>query len=94
VITTRGAVEVRVMVTGRLGPLHAGGRDVLVVGLPYHWNANELLPLALDLNVHIAEYKAATCDIRPGRRPHGRELERLVERYQRDAEHEGVHQRG
>ena len=34
-------------------------------------SANELLPLALDNNVHISEYKAATCDIRPGRRPRG-----------------------
>ena len=33
--------------------------------------ANELLPLVLDNNVHISEYKAATCDIRPGRRPRG-----------------------
>ena len=47
---------------------------------PYHWggvgivtgdSANELLPLALDNNVHISEYKVATCDIRPGRRPRG-----------------------
>ena len=49
-----------------------------LVGAPYHWggvgivtgdSANELLPLALDNNVHISEYKVATCDIRPGRRP-------------------------
>ena len=49
-----------------------------LVGAPYHWggvgivtgdSANELLALALDNNVHIAEYKVATCDIQPGRRP-------------------------
>ena len=48
------------------------------IGLPYHWgrkglvtgdSANELLPLVLDRNVHISEYKAATCDIRPGPAP-------------------------
>ena len=33
--------------------------------------ANELLSIALDPNVHIQETKAATCDIRPGRRPAG-----------------------
>ena len=52
-----------------------------LVGVPYHWGSvgivtgdsgNELLPLALDRNVHISEYKAATVDIRPGRRPRGR----------------------
>ncbi len=50
------------------------------VGLPYHWGSeglvtgdsvNDLLPFALDPNVFIQESKAATCDIRPGRRPRG-----------------------
>jgi formate dehydrogenase major subunit len=47
--------------------------------------ANELLSQVLDLNTHIAEYKAATCDIRPGRRPRGRELAALVDEYRRRA---------
>ena len=35
-------------------------------------SANDLLPIVLDPNVHIQEAKAATCDIRPGRKqtPH------------------------
>ena len=75
--TSRSAIEARVMVTDRLRPLTIDGRTVHVVGLPYHWgrnglvtgdSANELLPMVLDANVHIAEYKALTCDIRPGRR--------------------------
>ena len=55
------------------------GGAVHQVGLPYHWgrqrrssrgdSANDLLPLVLDPNVHISEFKAPTCDIRPGRRP-------------------------
>ena len=65
-----------------------------VVGTPYHWggvgivtgdSANELLPLALDNNVHISEYKVATCDIRPGRRPRGPARLELVEEYRRRA---------
>jgi formate dehydrogenase major subunit len=65
-----------------------------LVGVPYHWGAvgivtgdsgNELLPVALDSNVHISEYKAATCDIRPGRRPRGRGRLELVEEYRRRA---------
>jgi formate dehydrogenase major subunit len=35
----------------------------------------------LDPNVHIQESKAATCDIRPGRRPRGPALLELVESY-------------
>src|SRR4051794_3237548 len=105
IVTSRSAIEARVLVTPRLTPLRVDGRDVHVVGVPYHWGrsglvtgdaANELLPLALDLNVHIAEYKAATCDVRPGRRPRGAALTALVDSYRRRAGsyREGVHQFG
>jgi formate dehydrogenase major subunit len=92
IVTARAAVEARVMVTDRLKPLRVEGRDVHQVGLPYHWgrrglvtgdSANELLPLVLDLNVHISEYKTSTCDVRPGRRPRGPELRALVDDYRR-----------
>jgi formate dehydrogenase major subunit len=94
IVTARQAIEARVMVTDRIQPMRIQGRDMHLVGLPYHWgsrglvtgdSANELLPLALDSNVHISEYKAATCDIRPGRRPRGRERLELVEEYRRRA---------
>jgi formate dehydrogenase major subunit len=94
VVTARNAVEARVMVTERIAPLEIQGRAMHLVGAPYHWgsrglvtgdSANELLPLALDNNVHIDEYKAATCDIRPGRRPRGAERRALVEDYRRRA---------
>jgi formate dehydrogenase major subunit len=50
--------------------------------------------LVLDLNVHIAEYKALTCDVRPGRRPRGAALAALLEDYRRRAGSykEGAHQ--
>ena len=92
IVTTRTAIEARVMVTERLTPLTVRGRRVHQVGLPYHWGsqglvtgdpANALLPVVLDLNVHISEYKALTCDIVPGRRPRGAELEAFVEGYRR-----------
>jgi formate dehydrogenase major subunit len=75
--TLRAEVEARVMVTERVKPLRVGDREIHQIGLPYHWgenglargdSANDLLSLALDPNVQIGEYKAATCDIRPGRR--------------------------
>ena len=90
IVTARAAIEARVLVTDRLGPLEVQGRTLHQVGLPYHWGsrglttggtANDLFPLALDPNVHIQEVKAASCDIRPGRRPRGRALRELVESY-------------
>jgi formate dehydrogenase major subunit len=94
IISARQAVEARVLVTSRIKPLEIQGRTMHLVGTPYHWggvgivtgdSANELLPLALDNNVHISEYKVATCDIRPGRRPRGRARLELVEEYRRRA---------
>ena len=76
---------------GRNRPLRIPGEGVIhQVGLPYHWggeglvtgdSVNDLLPFALDPNVFIQESKAATCDIRPGRRPRGRARIELVEQY-------------
>ena len=75
--TSRAAIEARVLVTDRIAPLEVGGRLLHQVGLPYHWgqrgistgdSANDLFGLALDPNVHIQEVKAATCDVRPGRK--------------------------
>jgi formate dehydrogenase major subunit len=90
IVTARAAVEARVLVTERIPPLRVDGRLIHQVGLPYHWGsagyatgdaANDLLGVAMDPNVHIGEYKAATCDIRPGRRPRGADARRLVEDY-------------
>jgi formate dehydrogenase major subunit len=59
-------VEARVMVTDRCGRC-ASRAAVHQVGLPYHWGrsglvtgdaANELSPLVLDLNVHIASTRS------------------------------------
>ncbi len=90
IITARTAVEARVLVTSRMRTLTVAGRQLHQVGLPYHWgpnglvtgdSANELAALVLDPNVHIQEVKAMACDIRPGRRPHGPRLRRLVREY-------------
>jgi formate dehydrogenase major subunit len=76
--SARSSIEARVLVTERMATLRVQGRDLHQVGLPYHWGwkglsagdaANDLFALALDPNVGIQEVKAATCDIRPGRRP-------------------------
>ena len=96
IVTARTAVEARVLVTARMRTLTIGGRQLHQVGLPYHWGpnglvtgdaANELAALSLDPNVHIQEVKALACDIRPGRRPRGPGLRRLVREY---AERAGI----
>jgi formate dehydrogenase major subunit len=94
VVTARSAVEGRVLVTERAKPLRHGSTVIHQIGVPWHWGANglstgdaanELLAVALDPNVHIMETKAATCDIRPGRRPHGPDLVTYLAAYRRRA---------
>jgi formate dehydrogenase major subunit len=87
VVTSRSAIEARVLVTERMRPVRVAGRTCHQVGLPYHWGqrgltsggaANDLSHMSLDPNVHIQEVKAFTCDIRPGRRPRGPRLAQFV----------------
>jgi formate dehydrogenase major subunit len=93
IVSPRAAIEAKVMVTDRITPLLIAGRTVHQVGLPYHWGvgsdavvsgdaANDLLGVTLDPNVQIQESKAGSCDIRPGRRPRGEDLLRLVADHQ------------
>jgi formate dehydrogenase major subunit len=88
IYTARSAIEARVLVTNRIASVTVQGRRTHQVGLPYHWgqrllthgdSANDLMHMALDPNVHIQEVKAATCGIRPGRRPRGKALVEFVE---------------
>jgi formate dehydrogenase major subunit len=91
IISARNAIEARVLVTERVTPIEIQGRRLHQIGLPYHWGpngystgdaANELAHMVLDPNTHIQEFKALTCDIRPGRRPRGPALRALVREYQ------------
>jgi len=81
--TPRGIIEARVLVTRRMRPLWIDGQRVHQVGLPYHWGykgrvkgdvVNDLLAISEEPNVRIMETKALVCDIRPGRRPRGKEV--------------------
>ncbi|TYC10452.1 molybdopterin-dependent oxidoreductase [Actinomadura syzygii] len=94
IVSPRNVVEARVLVTDRMAPLTVDGLTLHQVGLPYHWGpngysrgdaANELLHLALDPNTHIQEAKALAVDIRPGRRPRGRDAAALVREYRERA---------
>jgi formate dehydrogenase major subunit len=97
IVTARTAIEARVLVTDRVAPLTVQGRRLHQVGVPYHWGfaglstgdaVNDLFSIALDPNVQIQEVKAASCDIRPGRRPRGPALREFVEGYPRIAQAE------
>jgi formate dehydrogenase major subunit len=100
VVTSRAAIEARVLVTNRLTPLRVEDRLVHQIWLPYHWggrglstgdSANDLLGITLDPNVLIQEGKVGTCDVRPGRRPTGPALLDYVAAYRRRAGITGDH---
>jgi formate dehydrogenase major subunit len=102
IVSARGAIEARVLVTRRMRPLRLDGRVIHQVGMPYHWGPNglstgdamnTLASIALDPNVHIQEVKALTVDVQPGRRPRGAKLPELVASYRERAgidEHTGI----
>jgi formate dehydrogenase major subunit len=93
-VSARGVIEARVLVTERMTPLRSDGRVIHTIGLPFHWgpngyargdSMNELASMSLDPSSHIQEVKALTVDIRPGRRPRGRARLELLERYREQA---------
>jgi formate dehydrogenase major subunit len=94
IVSTRSAIEARVLVTDRLAPLRIDGRILHQIWLPYHWggnglvtgdSANDLTGITLDPNVLIQESKVGTCDIQPGRRPVGKDLLAYVQGYRERA---------
>ena len=94
VITSRTAVQAKVVVTARIRPLRVQQQVVHQVWMPYHFGPgglatgdvmNDLLGIVADPNVQIQEGKVATCDVRPGPRPTGPALLAYVEDYRRRA---------
>ena len=92
IVTSRTAIEARVLVTERIKPLagpgpdRPSGRPALPLGFRGIGNgdaANDLFSIVLDPNVHIQEAKAASCDIVAGRRPRGAGLPAFVAAYRR-----------
>ncbi len=77
ILSPRGVIEARALVTTRIPPLTVDGRVVHQVGVPYHWgtkglvtgdSANDLVAISEEPNVRIMETKGLVCNIRPGRR--------------------------
>jgi formate dehydrogenase major subunit len=93
-VSARGVIEARVMVTDRMTPLQIEGRTIHQIGMPFHWGGNgyakgdsmnELSSMSLDPSSHIQEVKALSVDIRPGRRPRGPARLQLVRDYRERA---------
>jgi formate dehydrogenase major subunit len=77
VVTARGEVEARALVTRRMRPFTINGKQVHQIGLPWHWGyqglargdvTNDVSALVADPNVTIHEGKVFSCDLRAGRR--------------------------
>lgn len=76
-VTARGEVEARALVTRRMRPFTIDGKTVHQVGLPWHWGymglargdvSNDISALVADPNVSIHEGKVFSCEVRPGQR--------------------------
>lgn len=81
VITPRGAVETRALVSRRMRPIRLGdGALIHQVALPFHWGSagpvrgdvtNDLIAISKEPNVKIHESKALVCAVVPGGVPKG-----------------------
>jgi len=90
IVSLRGAIEARALVSRRSRPLKIDGKTVHQVALPFHFGtagpvqgdaANDLIAISGEPNVTIMEAKAATCNVVPGRLPRGREFENWIKKY-------------
>ncbi len=90
IVTLRGAVEARALVSRRMRPLQLNGKTVHQVAIPFHWGsagpirgdvANDLMAISGEPNVTIMETKALVCNIVPGRRPRGAAFLPWLNRY-------------
>ena len=77
VVTARGEVEGRALVTRRMRPFTINGQTVHEIGIPWHWGyqglasgdvTNDISALVGDPNVSIHEGKVFSCDLRAGHR--------------------------
>ncbi len=82
IVSPRGLVSARALVTRRMRPLQLDGQLVHQVGLPYHWGwkgvvtgdvVNDLLAISEGPNVRIMETKALVCNVVPGHHAAGPE---------------------
>ena len=80
IVSLRGAIEARALVSRRIRPMNLNGKTVHQVAIPFHFGAagplrgnaaNNLVAISGEPNVTIMESKALVCNIIPGRLPRG-----------------------
>ena len=90
IVSLRGAIEARALVSRRIRPMHLNGRTVHQVAMPFHFGSagpvqgsatNDLVPISGEPNVTIMEAKALACNIVPGRLPRGPAFEEWIKKY-------------
>jgi formate dehydrogenase major subunit len=90
IVSLRGAIEARALVSRRIRPLYLHGKTVHQIAMPFHFGSagpvkggatNDLVPISGEPNVTIMEAKALTCNIVPGRLPRGPAFEEWIKKY-------------
>jgi len=89
-VTLRGAIETRALVSRRIRPIQLNGKTVHQIAMPFHFGnagpvrgniANDLTAISGEPNVTIMEAKAMSCNAVPGRLPRGPEYLEWIERH-------------
>jgi formate dehydrogenase major subunit len=90
IVSLRGAIESRALVSRRMRPMHLNGKTVHQIAMPFHFGTagpvkgsatNDLVPISGEPNVTIMEAKALACNIVPGRLPRGPAYEEWIKKY-------------
>jgi formate dehydrogenase major subunit len=90
IVSLRGAIESRALVSRRMRPVHLNGKTVHQIAMPFHFgtagpvkggSTNDLVPISGEPNVTIMEAKALACNIVPGRLPRGAAYEEWLKKY-------------
>jgi len=90
VVSLRGAIEARALVSRRTRPLQIDGKTVHQIAMPFHFGSagpvqgdstNDLIPISGEPNVTIMEAKACGVNVVPGRLPRGPAFEEWIKKY-------------
>ncbi len=90
IVSLRGAIESRALVSRRMRPMHLNGKTVHQIAMPFHFGSagpvegdstNDLIPISGEPNVTIMEAKACGVNIVPGRLPRGPAFEEWIKKY-------------
>ena len=90
VVSLRGAIEARALVSRRMRPVLLNGKTVHQIAMPFHFGSagpvggdstNDLIPISGEPNVTIMEAKACGVNIVPGRLPRGRGFQDWIKKY-------------